>query len=266
MPNDPRRPLFERPPVVEVACGVQFEGLIEWRTTHYGQFWTTIKDQFPETEDHPPLPRVRPTLTPTPPFQPEWSPLPPLRRVFFIKPPGNFLIQLQQNRLFYNWRKVADSDDYPRFEAPLAGFRSAWAQFNHFTSEAGLPTPAPEIWELTYINHILDEGAQFPRDVWEYLGFYEKSPEATPPTPATAMAIQFVWPLENESGLLTLDVKHGNRLSDRRDVLIMELTVRGPAKGGSNGIEPWFEIAHQHIVNTFDKLTTRRAHQLWGEL
>lgn len=201
MSDDLRRPHFARPPVVEVACGIQFEGLEQWRTAHYGKFWSRLKE-YSDTEDHPPLIRLR--LDPAQVFEPFWYPLPPLRRVLFISPPGNFLIQIQQNRLFHNWRKVADADEYPRFDAAFEKFNWSWSQFKDFLSSVNMPSPKPESWELTYINHIMDEGAQFPRDVWEYLSFYERSPEAVTQMAASGIAIQFAWPLVDHLGLYRL--------------------------------------------------------------
>jgi uncharacterized protein (TIGR04255 family) len=264
MPASLRRPHFSKPPVVEVACGVQFEGLEQWRTPHYGQFWTKIQQEYSDSEDHPPLARVR--LDPAPVFEPHWSPLPPLRRVFLIKPPGNFLIQLQQNRLLHNWRKVTDGDEYPRFDAAFEKFTWSWERFNEFLSSVNLPSPKPEIWELTYINHIVEKDARFPKDVWEYLAFYERSPEATTAMAASAMTIQFAWPLPDQMGTLSLDVKHGNRVNDQQDVLVVELTVRGAATEGAAAMNSWFGVAHDAIVKNFEKLTTDRAHRIWEKL
>jgi uncharacterized protein (TIGR04255 family) len=256
-----RRPHFARPPVVEVACGIQFAGLEQWRTPHYGQFWAKIQQDYSETEDHPPLARVQ--LDATPVFEAQLSPLPPLRRVFFIKPPGNFLIQVQQNRLLHNWRKVLDGDEYPRFDAAFEKFIWSWERFNEFLSSANLPSPKPEIWELTYINHIVENDARFPRDVWDYLSFYERSPKASAATEAAAMSIQFAWPLPDQMGTLMFDVKHGNRVNDQKDVLVVDLTARGTTKEGPADMHSWFSVAHHAIVNTFDKLTTDRAHKKW---
>jgi len=142
----------------------------------------------------------------------------------------------------------------------------SWERFNQFLSSANLPNPQPEVWELTYINHITENDARFPRDVWEYLGFYERSPQATTAMDASAMTIQFAWPLPDEVGTLSLDVKHGNRIDDQKEVLVMELTVRGAAKEGQTAMNSWFGVAHHAIVNTFEKLTTNRAHNLWEKL
>jgi uncharacterized protein (TIGR04255 family) len=261
MPDSIRRPHFARPPVIEVACGVQFEELEQWRTTHYGQFGTAIRDAYPETEDHPPLARVRLEAPTT--FGPLWVSLPPLRRVFFISPPGNFLIQLQPNRLLHNWRKVAEGDEYPRFDAAFEKFAWTWEQFNRYLSVAGLPRPKAEIWELTYINHIVGEDARFPQKMWDYLGFYGTHPEATTSKEASSMAMQIAWPIPDGMGTLLLDVKHGNRVNDQKEVLVLEFTVRGPASDDPTDMNTWFGVAHHAIVNSFEKLTTARAHRVW---
>ena len=61
------------------------------------------------------------------------------------------------------------------------------------------------IWELTYINHIVEKDARFPRDMWDYLGFYETSPEATTSKEASSMSMQIAWPVPDEMGTLSLD-------------------------------------------------------------
>lgn len=265
MPEDVRRPSFRNPPVVEVACGVQFETLELWNTTHFGQFAATIRDTYPTTQDHPPLAPIR--LGERTAFEPVLSPLPPLRRVFFIDPSGNFLIQLQPNRFLHNWRRTKDLDQYPRYDTAFDKFVSAWNGFAGFLSSVAIPPPRPDIWELTYINHIMGSGdARFPRDVWDYLAFYEKSPSAVTPMPASSMAMQFSWPLAEGRGTLVLDAKHGNRVDDQREVLVVELTVRGPASDEPGSMNSWFDVAHHAIVNTFEKFTTAQAHNIWEKI
>ena len=247
-----------------MVCGVQFGVMEEWRTSSFGQFWSTIREQYSQTEDHPPLPRLQ--LDSAPVFEPRFSPLPPFRRVFFIEPPGNFLIQLQPNRLLHNWRKISDGDEYPRFDAAFEKFLWSWQRLSDFLPAGGLPIPIPDVWELTYINHIRSTGARFPRDVWDYLSFYEKSPQAITTMAASFMKLQFAWPLANSQGTLSLDVQHGNRISDQQEVLTMELTARGPATDSREAMISWFGVAHHAIVNTFEKLTTRSAHLVWEKL
>ena len=254
-------PSFESPPVSEVVCGVQFSDLEGWSTVHFGGFWSDVSDRYPKSEDHPPVARV--SLDTLPEFQPQFSILPPLRRVFFVDQVGNYLIQVQNNRLLHNWRKVKDDDIYPRFPVAYSKFKSAWLDFNRFLDSAKLAPPKLDFYELTYVNHITEQGAEFPRDIWEFLGFYEKSPNAITAMDASGMAMQFIWPLEGKSGSLTLDVKHGRRALNQQDVLLAELTARGSVSAQSENMDDWFALAHHAIVNTFEKFTTERGHKLW---
>jgi uncharacterized protein (TIGR04255 family) len=252
---------FRHPPVVEVVCGVQFSGAEGWGTPHFGRFWQQIESEYPRFEDQTPLPPLRLEGPVSP--EPQFLPMPPLRRVFFIQPSGNFLMQLQQNRLLHNWRKTDDHDEYPRYERAYERFVSAWSKFENFLATVPLPPAHADVFELTYINHITREGAKFPRDVWEFLAFYEDTPRAVTAKDSSAMAMQFNWPLPSEMGTLTLDLKHGVRPNDESDVLLIELSARGKAKESPGYMKEWFDAAHLAIVNTFDDFTTKKAHALW---
>jgi uncharacterized protein (TIGR04255 family) len=94
-------PEYSDPPVNEVVCGVQFDALTTFKSSHYGRFWDRVREQYPITEDHPTL-----ALIGEAPPDPVIFDLPPLRRVFYIESAGNYLIQLQQTRFLTNWRKV----------------------------------------------------------------------------------------------------------------------------------------------------------------
>lgn len=256
-----RSPHYQRPPVVEVVCGVQFSGAEGWRTPHFGNFWQQIQDEYQEFEDRPPLERIQ--LDHSTPAQPRLTTLPPLRRVFYIQPPGNFLIQLQPNRILHNWRKIHDSDEYPRYGIAYSKFLNAWAALKGFASSARLSEPLPEFFELAYINHIFKEGAKFPRDVWEFLAFYDQTPRAVVANDSSALAMHFEWPLPNQWGVLTFDLRHGVRPGDEREVLLIELNTRGKVSRDGPRMDEWFDAAHHAIVDTFDRLTTGFAHELW---
>jgi uncharacterized protein (TIGR04255 family) len=253
-------PHFGRPPVVEVVCGVQFSGVDNWQTPHFGSFWEQIRGEYSQFEDHPPLEKLR--LQPISSEPQVWT-LPPLRRVFFIRPPGNYLIQLQPNRILHNWRKVEDADEYPRYETAYPKFVWSWDQLKLFTARAGLAEPQPDIFELTYINHITRPGAKFPRDVWEFLAFYQQTPSVAVAKESSAMAMHFGWPLQQDMGILTFDLKHGMRATDESDVMLIEFNARGKAAQGGANMDEWFAVAHSAIVNTFDALSTESAHKLW---
>lgn len=51
MPTPPRPPVkFDRPPVVEVVCGILFSTERLFRTAHVGLFWDKVRSEFPRIE------------------------------------------------------------------------------------------------------------------------------------------------------------------------------------------------------------------------
>jgi hypothetical protein len=67
-------------------------------------------------------------------------------------------------------------------------------------------------------------------------------------------------------GTLIFDLRHGLRPADARQVLQIDLSAHGRAKQGESNMKSWFQIAHDAIVNTFDRLTSESAHALWEKL
>src|SRR4051812_35023213 len=98
---------FDAPPVAEVVCGVLFNILPGFKTYHVGLFWEKVRKDFPRVEEAPPLNSViektagdnRPSL------DLELSGVPPLRRTWFVDTEGTHLIQLQQDRFLFNWKR-----------------------------------------------------------------------------------------------------------------------------------------------------------------
>jgi uncharacterized protein (TIGR04255 family) len=262
---DAALPNFSNPPVVEVVCGIQYDGVDGWKTPHFGLYWDRIRSEFQDFEEHSPLPHLRLEVERAE-SRIEMPLLPPLRRVYFLKRPGNFLIQIQPSRFLYNWRKVHDSDAYPRFKAPYTGFVQEWQRFRQFVKDEDLgPEPRAKIFELTYINHIFDEGVSFPKDIWSFLAFYSSTPQATTARDATGLAFQVVWPLPENLGSLILDMKHGYMGQRDKEMLLVELSARGKGSDNPAEMEQWFLVAHDAIVTTFDALTTVEAHRIWGK-
>lgn len=258
------RPHFERPPLNEVVCGVQFTPIPGWLTPHYGLFWSRLRPEYPRCEDHPPLPRLK--LDQQEEVDIEVGPLPPLRRVFLVHKSENYVIQLQPYRFLHNWRKTRESDDYPRFDEAFARFTEHWQRFCAFLGELQLPPPQLENYELTYLNYIFGEDASFPRDVWKFLNFYKSVPASADAAQPAGMSLSFVWPLPGDAGRLQMVTRHGKRMPDEKEVLVVEFTARGKAGPGEGDMERWFGIAHESIVRTFVDLTTEEAHMLWGRL
>lgn len=204
-------PEFKSPPVIEVVCGVQFEPLPGFLSVHFGEFWARIRDRYPRTEDRPPLGELRETDQGTTVNAELVADMPPLRRVFYVDPTGNFLLQVQPTRFLSNWRKERPADAYPRYVTAFQRFSSGWTAFVDFATEASFGVPRTNQYELTYINHIEEPGERFPAGIGQYLPLLTWGGAQSTgflPAPRNALLrLQFALP--DGSGRLHVTVNHG---------------------------------------------------------
>lgn len=191
--------------------------------------------------------------------------LPPLRRIFYIDATGNFLLQLQPSRFLANWRKQRESDEYPRFSVAHQRFLGSWETFIGFLKETGLSTPQVNQYELTYINHIIEGHDAFPIGIEQFLPMFSwKSARSTRFLP-DPRSVNFIsqFPMPDSKGILHVTVKHGRRVSDRKGLLVLDLTARGPGRKDWSDMGEWFSTAHEWIVRGFTDLTSPAAHKTW---
>jgi uncharacterized protein (TIGR04255 family) len=268
MPSqDPNLPSYKKPPLNEVVCGVQFVPFPGFRSTHFGRFADRLQARYPKTEDREPLADV---------YEGEQGPqvkdelitlqMPPLRRVFYVDPTGNYLLQLQPSRFLSNWRKQKDSDAYPRFTAAFDRFKEGWRDLLEFAKAEGIGQPQVNQYELSYINHIPESSVPFPEGMQHYLRFFSwanirSSQVLRAPRSGT---FRFQFALSGHQGTLHVTVNHGKRMTDQKGILLVDLTARGPARFDWSDIDEWFATAHATIVNGFTDMTTPEAHEIWG--
>lgn len=258
-------PDFGAPPINEVVCGVQFKHLEAWKTAHFGAFWwTKVREDYPNVEDHPPLnfqpdPVTGQVPEGAPPTLLE-GPLLPLRRVWLVDQTANYLMQIDPPRFLHNWRKLGDNDPYPRFADAYSRFTKSLDLYRSFIDELSLGDLQPNLYELTYINHIVGEDGVFPGTMSRFVNFYRWEPNGSFLGQPDAFAGTFVLPLRDGAGKLTISLKQGLRRSDGKPVVVLDLTARGAA--GIN-MDDWFHIAHEAIVRGFAEITTEEAQALW---
>ena len=258
-------PEFQNPPINEVVCGVQFEGLEKWQTVHFGNFWQRAQQEYPNFSDQQPL-----VILPDPMKPPtgggiavQGDIVPPLRRVWLLDQTGRYLMQVDPPRFLHNWRKVEDTDPYPRFPAAYSRFTDSLELFRSFARDFSLGETRLNQYELSYINHIFtDEVGGFPQAIDKFVAFYTwQSTFLADPTAAEA---RLRIPMPRNRGILSVSVKHGVRSSDQKEALILELTARGLADPAGSDMTEWFELAHETIVRGFAEITTAEAHKMWG--
>lgn len=265
-------PDFDRPPVVEVAIGVQFEP-VALSTPHLGLLWQGFRERLPRIEEKPPLDPVVERFGVRPrPSPPKFTLLeqPPPNRAWFLNEAGDELIQVQRDRLIFNWRKVDDGVGYPRYEAVESSFFAAYETFTKFVDRLGSNTPRITQCEVTYVNHIRPaEG------VWSDHGeaghavtLVSATRHSFLPKPEDIRAATRFVIMDRQGasvGRLHVLLEPRWYLKEDRPLLFLQLTARGAPRGeGLDGARTFFRLGREWIVRGFVDVTSQAMHQVWG--
>lgn len=262
-------PDYERPPVIEVVCGIQYEPLTDFLATAFGLFWEKIRADYPTIEEKAPLPPVIESFSSATARKPNFRLMdtPPLPRLYFLHRDHNWLMQLQRDRFLHNWRKDNDADVYPRYSNVYGMFWTAWERFLSFLTDEKITAPVINQLEITYINHIpAGQGWETLSDLtkifvdigWVKSDRFLPSPES--------VGVMLLFELPDSKGRLHISLKHAVRVSDNQPVLLCELTVRGmPISNDNTAIKEWFDLGREWIVRGFTDITALNIQkELWG--
>jgi uncharacterized protein (TIGR04255 family) len=241
-------PDYNNPPVNEVVCGISFTKIKQFKSHHVGLFWQNIKDEFPLVEH-----AIRLDLNQMQLDLKEYLP-----RVWFVRDEQNRLIQLQDNIFYFNWRRMQEDEEYPRYETIIEDFKKYLSVFQKFLEEENLGSVNPERCELTYINHIpKGEGWESAIDVNNILRDFCWNPEARFLPPPVNVGAQAVFQLPDNKGRLELNLHQAIRKSDKRPMFVLQNKATGLGEDKNmSAVWEWFNVAHEWIVYGFTDLTT----------
>lgn len=254
----PPLPSYKHPPVIEVSFGAIFNALNAMQSRHFGQFWAEHKDEYPNTEDCSPLLDV----TNIQAQQLLLMDKPPLRRMMCYSQGGQYVAQIQDSRLYLNWRRVKPGDEYPRYGEVHKRFQHLWSEFESFVEREEIGPLSVLRFELSYFNHI-KLGADVARSVEEQIRVFRFSPikESYLSPPESVNAVwRFAMPNQRGTASATLN---NATFKDGGNLLVLVLTCTGTPSEKYSAAE-WYESAHEWIVRSFTDLTTEKAHQQWG--
>jgi len=253
---------YETPPINEVVCGLMFEPLKELLAPHLGLLWERYKPGFTTCKQQPPIAvqieRPEGTLTEA---QMVFDEL-PLPRVWFEETDGNGIIQVQRDRFHYNWRRINTEDEYPHFDKVFALFAEKLGTFREFVREIGCGELVTKQYEMTYVNHIpLGEGWTSVADIGEvFRDFSWKRDDERMKPDAFNWRLTFALP--NGAGRLHTTVRSAVRNSDKKQILLFDLTARGIGdENSTEKMRSWFVGSHNEIVRAFQELTTPKIQQ-----
>lgn len=264
-------PSYEKPPVAEVAMSAHFATIPDLHIGHLGAYWQENVLRLPNLEQHPPSPPAEPEIftasARSPGLRIELLPMASTPRFWLISDDRTLVVQIQQDRLVLNWRRVASGDDYPRFDFMRARFTDELKRFLDFLKRMGLRPPEQFNGEILYVNTILSGGtwtkhAEAPQ-VFRQMQALELQDGVV-----QAEDIRWVqrFTFANPTGELT------GRLYSQVDPVTTDggdpafnltLTARGGVSDGLDGLIDFMQAGRERIVRVFDAMTTTEMHEEW---
>lgn len=265
--DDVPLPDFERPPVVEVSVGYLFAGLSSYTSLRVARLQEALSERYPVVEEHPPLGPTFETFGPAEGsatqirFEMVEGAFTP--RFFFLSRDQAELVQIQSDRLHYNWRRTASEQQYPRYPYIRERFDEAWAALRKWADHGQLGDPSVTQCEVVYVNRIplLDREDQA-------CGLSQIFPWLTGlPGITEDGSFQYRQRLNDEKdrpvARLFAALNYGTSPNGHREAQLM-LTVRGrPLEPDESVFTDFLDEGRKIIVRTFANLTSDEAHKLW---
>ncbi len=266
-------PDYADPPVVETILGVQFDRLRDFKNAHLGAFWKKLDSgEWPAVEDVPPLPQQFEEFDKSA----RWSggiklqlTQDPSCRLQIKNQDGNRMIQLQNNRLHFNW--LGDSGEpYPRYETVRDEFQDVLAILVEFIEQEGVGAFQPNQWEVSYLNNI-PQGTVWktPAD-WDFFRPLAGVVTIEDLVEGESFGGEWHFVIPDKTGRLHVQWQHGLKAAVEEtegEIVRLIFTARGPIEGSNDSARPLIDgldLGRRTIVSSFKELMSDEANQYWG--
>jgi uncharacterized protein (TIGR04255 family) len=190
-----------------------------------------------------------------------------LPRVWLVHREKALLIQVQDDRIYFNWRRLQPNAEYPRFANLLPQFERYITMWSKFLDQQGLGLLEPSVCDLSYINHFSLEGW---KNLWD-VGRVLSPLTMDVPYPAKSPPSSVNWGtiFDRDSSRMILSLQTLENATNRVErVLQFEIKAEShvPLKSVTAAAE-WFVKANLDIVETFTSLTTEWGQtEIWGRV
>ncbi len=233
--------------------------------------WSQIRARFPKYEQVAPLPPSVETFdSPQEPrFEFQFNDVPPTPRLLMINEPDTEVLQIQEDKLGYSWRKLRESHEYPHYNYIRQRFEEEFLEFQVFLREENRQIPRPNQCEVTYVNLIspggvwathADLGKIIPSAAQRLSEGFLPSPEQTRYT--SQYVIQ--GGEGHALGRLYVSAEPSYEGPDRTPIYVLRLTARGAPQGPELAeILKTMDMGHQWVVRGFATLTSSDMHEVW---
>ncbi|WP_375482192.1 TIGR04255 family protein [uncultured Jatrophihabitans sp.] len=264
---EPQQVQFLRPPVVEVALSLQSLPVPGVTTAHFGLFWNAyLRDDYPFVQEQPPI-MSPPEINEDGSFSPQiFFGAPNFSRHWYLSPDNTRLVQLQQDRLVVNWRRL-HTDVYPRYDVLRAEFvriQNAWTQF---LRDSGFEIYQTTRIEVTYINHLARASVDGRSSVLDILDGTVRPHWPTKMGNPRDLQLTQTFALGELAKGGSLTVTAGPAVDwTSQPVVGLNLVFQA---SGTNELEACMDLmdrGHNQIVNSFAQITAADLRDEWGEV
>jgi uncharacterized protein (TIGR04255 family) len=265
---------YRKAPVSEVVLGVQFsQPVVDLDVL--ASFAAAVRGAYPGRAYHEPLPPIveRFDVASGVNLQFMFNPGGRLPRVWFTSEDDRRIVQLQADRLIFNWRRLALGEDYPRYDRLREALDDHLRTLRAVVADVR-PTLAPLVVnhaEVTYINEVDIPGSRpggehfgldrILRDLTTHDGSFLPRPED-----ATWQArYRIPSPTQDEpAGRLYVSAQPGYRTADQMPIYTLKLTANLVSEMLDDAaVGRALETGHEWAVRGFDDLVSEEMQDLW---
>ncbi|HEU0036556.1 MAG TPA: TIGR04255 family protein [Kofleriaceae bacterium] len=231
------------PPITEVICGVIFESIRDLDPLVLGLYWETRRREFPNHQLQPPIGDDPAIVV---------AGLAALR-TWLLSNDDTFVIQIQQDRFYLNWR--ARGQAYPRFsdtsseQGILSRFLFEFSEFSAFCDKRLGLSPVASRIELAKVDHFIqgEHWSDF-RDLSSmlpWLSVFTHFSSSDDPL----IALRFTEEIDGGRLAISLDSAMGER-SDQTAFKLMKLETR-VVRTVSSELRTEYMAANDHLNRVF---------------
>jgi uncharacterized protein (TIGR04255 family) len=255
-------PDFERPPVVEVALGIEFAPIPDLGAVRLARLQREWEAEYPKWVEQPALPPSAPPGTLITGFGLRFGSGAEPLRLWMLTEDERTLVQVQWDRVFLNWRRQDSAAEYPHYEALRDEFVSRWHAFELYVGAQELGPLQPLIAEFTFVNVIYsDEGELVVSDVLATLASVPELGDML------ATHVQHVVSRPMEDGTPATTTIVGALDGERQGAVRLNVSTRVtlPPDGIDAGrLLAALDYAHDEGVWAFTRGTKPSMHKQWG--
>jgi uncharacterized protein (TIGR04255 family) len=251
-------------------------------------FGGVVRPELPRWEQHPkaaPMREVFDAPQPQHGFQIMVEPPQELPRTWFISEDNSRLVQLQGDRISFNWRRQTESARYPRYRVLRKDFRRYFETLRQCIEVAGKGMPVINACEVTYVNPIevpaKGRGGGHP-ELAHVINRIRPRPRGAFLPHAEDAQFQTRWRISGDEigvtgrpagrlylaaqpGLTPPPGQPGVKPAASTPIYMVTLTGRLlPAAGDEREAWKALDVAHKWVVLGFKDVTSEKMHDQWG--